>query len=92
MKLTPDQITTRLADLPGWQLEHDAIVRELRFPDFASAFACMTAIAMAAEKASHHPEWSNVYNQVTIRLTTHDEGGVTERDLKLAHRINELAP
>ena len=70
----------------GWNREHnrDAITREFVFADFNRAFAFMTQVALAAEKADHHPEWSNVYNKVRVTLSTHDAGGVTEKDLDLA--------
>ena len=70
----------------GWNREQnrDAITREFVFADFNRAFAFMTQVALAAEKADHHPEWSNVYNKVRVTLSTHDAGGVTEKDLDLA--------
>ena len=73
-----------------WMREEkrDAITRELVFPDFNRAFAFMTQVALAAEKADHHPEWSNVYNKVRITLSTHDAGGVTQKDLDLARFID----
>jgi len=79
------------AELPAWTVEPDgkAIVREMRFADFVSAFAFMTRIAMIAERDNHHPEWSNVYNRVSVRLTTHDVGGITKRDIALARAIDE---
>lgn len=79
-----------LADLPEWTFEakREAIIRSLRFADFAEAFAFMTRIAILAEKADHHPEWSNIYNKVEILLTTHDCGGLSERDLSLARAID----
>ena len=67
----------------------DAITREFVFPDFNRAFAFMTQVALAAEKADHHPEWSNVYNKVRVTLTTHDAGGVTQKDLDLARVADE---
>jgi 4a-hydroxytetrahydrobiopterin dehydratase len=67
----------------------DAITREFVFPDFNRAFAFMTQVALAAEKADHHPEWSNVYNKVRVTLTTHDAGGVTQKDLDLARFADE---
>ena len=69
-----------------WKREstREAITREFLFPDFNRAFAFMTQVALAAEKADHHPEWSNVYNKVRITLTTHDAGGLTQKDLDLA--------
>ncbi|MEM8664356.1 MAG: 4a-hydroxytetrahydrobiopterin dehydratase [Pseudomonadota bacterium] len=81
------------ADLPDWSLEADgkAIIRTLKFADFPSAFAFMAQVAIAAEKADHHPEWSNVYNRVSIRLTTHDAGGLTDKDVALAKVIDAAA-
>ena len=75
----------------GWNKEQtrDAITREFVFPDFNRAFAFMTQVALAAEKADHHPEWSNVYNKVRVTLTTHDAGGVTQKDLDLARFADE---
>jgi 4a-hydroxytetrahydrobiopterin dehydratase len=75
----------------GWTREEkrDAISREFVFPDFNRAFAFMTQVALAAEKADHHPEWSNVYNKVRVTLSTHSAGGVTEKDLDLACFIDE---
>jgi 4a-hydroxytetrahydrobiopterin dehydratase len=67
----------------------DAITREFVFPDFNRAFAFMTQVALAAEKADHHPEWANVYNKVRVTLTTHDAGGVTQKDLDLARFADE---
>jgi 4a-hydroxytetrahydrobiopterin dehydratase len=69
----------------------DAIVRSLKFKNFAEAFGFMAEIALVAEKMDHHPEWSNVYNRVDILLATHESGGVTERDLKLAEAIDRAA-
>ena len=78
-----------LASLPGWRhdAERDAIAREFEFRDFVAAFSFMSAVAMHAEKADHHPEWSNVYNKVSILLTTHDADGLTAKDIDLAHKI-----
>ena len=80
-------------DLPdGWTLEDDgkALVRTLKFKDFSEAFAFLTRVAMHAEKADHHPEFTSVWNRVDFRLTSHDTGGVTARDLNLADAINRL--
>jgi 4a-hydroxytetrahydrobiopterin dehydratase len=81
-------------DVPsGWELEDSgkALVRSFRFNDFSEAFGFLTRVALYAEKADHHPEFTNVWNRVDFRLTSHDTGGVTERDLKLAEAINEFA-
>lgn len=81
-------------DVPkGWTLEEGgkALVRTFRFKDFSEAFAFMTRVALHAQKVDHHPEWTNVWNRVDFRLTTHDTGGITDRDVKLAEAINRLA-
>ena len=77
----------------GWTLEEGgkALVRTFKFKDFSEAFGFLTRVAMHAEKADHHPEFTNVWNRVDFRLTTHDAGGVTERDVNLAEAINKLA-
>lgn len=92
-KLDDAQRQAALAALPGWthDAERDAIVRSFSFADFGEAFAFMTRIALEAEKADHHPEWSNVWNRVDIRLTTHSAGGLTDKDIALARRIQEIA-
>ena len=74
-----------------WQEKGDALVAELLFKDFIDAFAFMTIVAELAEAQNHHPEWSNVYNNVSITLTTHDAGGVSERDVALAKFIDRIA-
>ena len=81
-------------DIPdGWTLSDDgkALERSFRFNDFSQAFAFLTRVAMYAEKVDHHPEFTNVWNRVDFRLTTHDAGGVTDRDLDLAQAIDRLA-
>ncbi len=77
----------------GWTLDENgkALVRSLRFTDFGEAFAFLTRVALHAEKADHHPEFTSVWNRVDLKLTSHDAGGVTERDYKLAEAINGLA-
>ena len=77
----------------GWSIEEGgkALTRTLKFRDFSEAFAFLTRVAMHAEKVDHHPELTNVWNRVDFRLTSHDSGGVTERDIKLARAINRLA-
>ncbi|QXQ06970.1 4a-hydroxytetrahydrobiopterin dehydratase [Sphingosinicellaceae bacterium] len=83
-RLTDPEIDAALAKLPGWTRSGDAIERSYRFPGFVEAFAFMTRVALLAEKADHHPEWSNVYNKLEVRLTTHDSGGLTAKDVALA--------
>jgi 4a-hydroxytetrahydrobiopterin dehydratase len=81
-------------DIPeGWALGADrkALERSFRFKDFAEAFAFLTRVALHAEKVDHHPEFTNVWNRVDFRLTTHDSDGVTDRDLELARAINRLS-
>jgi 4a-hydroxytetrahydrobiopterin dehydratase len=74
-----------------WLEKNNALQREFQFADFSAAFAFMTRVAMLAEVANHHPEWSNVYGSVTIRLTSHDAGNrVTDKDMALALKINQL--
>jgi 4a-hydroxytetrahydrobiopterin dehydratase len=79
--------------LPAWRLDpaRDAIRREFRFRDFSEAWGFMARVALLAEKHDHHPEWSNVWNRVEILLTTHDAGGLSDRDLALARAIDALA-
>ena len=84
MPLSAGEIASRLDVLPGWTCSGDALRREFVFADFVQAFAFMTRVALVAEKHDHHPEWSNVYNRVSITLTTHDAGGLTAKDVALA--------
>jgi 4a-hydroxytetrahydrobiopterin dehydratase len=90
-KLSDAAIRDALAGLPGWTLAEGKLHREYRFPDFVAAFGFMTRAALVAEKLDHHPDWQNVYNRVVVDLWTHDAGGITERDLTLARRMDELA-
>ena len=91
-KLTDAERDAALAALPDWTLRGDglAISRRFTFKDFSEAFAFMTRVALLAEKADHHPEWANVWNRVDVTLTTHDAGGLSERDVKMARVIGEL--
>lgn len=84
-------IEAELGRITGWRREHGRIVRDFRFGDFVSAFGFMAQVALLAERANHHPEWSNVYNKVSIALTTHDCGGLSARDFHLAGEIDALA-
>jgi 4a-hydroxytetrahydrobiopterin dehydratase len=91
--LTELQRDEALVELNGWRYDEtdSLIVRDLKFKDFSAAFGFMARVALAAEKAGHHPEWNNVYNRVTIALSTHDAGGVTEKDISLARTIDAIA-
>ena len=87
-KLSDNEIQSALTGLIGWSLADGKLHFERTFGDFKEAFAFMTRVALAAEQANHHPEWFNVYNRVRIDLTTHDAGGISQRDLDLAQQIN----
>ena len=91
-QLTPAERADALAELLDWTLREDglAIEREFKFRNFSQAWAFMSRVALLAEKHDHHPEWSNVYNRVAITLTTHDAGGLSERDAKMARAIDKL--
>ena len=88
-RLSAAEVAALLAELPQWHLRADglALEREFRFADFNAAFGFMTRVALYADKADHHPEWSNVYNRVAITLTTHDAGGLSARDAAMARAI-----
>lgn len=92
VKLEPAEREGALSKLNGWIYDPtaDAISHDYKFKTFSEAFAFMTRVALAAEKMDHHPEWSNVYNKVRITLTTHDAGGLTEKDVTLAGKIDRL--
>ena len=87
------ELGSAAAALDGWSVEPGdaAITRNFVFASFQLAFAFMTAAALKAERMNHHPEWSNIYDTVEVRLTSHDAGGVTERDLNLARFMDEIA-
>lgn len=91
-KLDATQAATLLATLPDWahDSQRDAISRTFRFQDFPQAFAFMTELAIMAEKRNHHPEWSNVYNRVTMTYTTHDANGLTQNDIDLARHADAV--
>ncbi len=76
--------------VPGWTLVEDKLHRELTFADFSEAFGFMTRVALIAEKLDHHPDWSNSWNRVTVDITSHDKGGVTDRCVEFAERVNRL--
>lgn len=88
--LVDAEIRRRLAALPRWRYEANALRRDLQFGDFAAAFAFMVRVAALAEAHNHHPDWRNVYRHVSIALSTHDAGGVTERDFALAAAIDTV--
>ena len=91
--LSESERAEALAGLYGWRFDaaRNGIVKRFTFADFSEAFAFMTRVALAAEKADHHPEWSNVWNRVDILLSTHDAGGVTQKDIALAQEIEAIS-
>lgn len=90
-KLLETEIRERLNKLNAWSLDQGKLYKEYTFKDFVTAFAFMTKVAQAAEAIAHHPEWFNVYNTVKVHLSTHDVGGISERDFDLAHKMDDLA-
>lgn len=92
--LAPQARAALATDLPAWRMAEgrDAITRRFRFGDFNEAWGFMARVALLAEKQDHHPEWSNVWNRVEILLTTHDAGGLSDRDVALARAIDALLP
>ncbi|QNJ98846.1 4a-hydroxytetrahydrobiopterin dehydratase [Constantimarinum furrinae] len=88
--LTEEQIVDKLKDFQGWDYHENSLHTALEFENFKDAFTVMTRIAFEAEKLNHHPDWSNVYNTLEIYLSTHDAGGVTEKDFELAAIIDQL--
>ena len=91
-KLTDPEVTDALARLPGWNRVEgrSAIAKKFEFADFNAAWGFMSRVALAAEKQDHHPEWFNVWNRVEITLSTHDAGGLSARDVKLAEAIEKV--
>ena len=90
-KLTESALEGALPGLAGWAIDRGKLFREFVFDDFNQAFGFMTRVALVAESMDHHPDWSNVYNKVRVHLTTHEAGGLTQRDLDLAARMDALA-
>lgn len=89
--LTPAELKDAMRSLPGWKYQGNALVRKFAFGNFREAFGFMTRVAFEAEAMDHHPEWTNVYDEVTIRLTTHHAGNkVTGKDKELAQRIGRI--
>jgi len=91
-RLTEGELAALASSLPGWSLVegHEAITRGFQFRDFSEAWGFMSRVALLAESHNHHPEWSNVWNRVRIELSTHDSGGLTDNDVKLATAIDAL--
>jgi len=90
--LSADQIGEALKTLPGWAFERDALVKEFKFGGFREAMSFMVRVAFEAEAMDHHPDWTNVYSRVTVRLNTHDAGGkVTAKDVALARKIQAIS-
>jgi len=90
MRLSQVDIEEELKNLPGWSVVNEKLHKEFQFDSFNQAFGFMTRAAMEIEKMNHHPEWFNVYNRLTIELTTHDAGGITKNDVDLAKILNSL--
>lgn len=89
-KLNEKEIQSQLKDLPQWKHTEGKLRRDFQFDTFVKAFGFMSSVALLAESLNHHPNWSNVYNRVTIELYTHDAGGITEYDFALAKKIDQL--
>jgi 4a-hydroxytetrahydrobiopterin dehydratase len=89
-KLSENELDETVRAMNGWELEDGKLKKSFRFSNFVEAFGFMTRIALEAEKMNHHPDWSNVYNTVTIKLSTHDAGGITDYDIKLAKVIDNI--
>ncbi len=90
--LTPAEIQAALPELPGWKHDHDTLAKEFKFGTFKEALSFMVRVGFEAELMNHHPDWTNIYNRVAIRLNTHDAGGkVTAKDIALAKKIQLLS-
>jgi 4a-hydroxytetrahydrobiopterin dehydratase len=89
--MSTDEITQALEGFTGWAYDGEALTKTFTFADFAAAIDFMAAARLGIDELNHHPEWTNVYNRVSVRLNSHDVGGVTERDLRLAHLLDKLA-
>jgi len=90
IRLSEEEIARELSSLEGWSVRDGKLHRDFEFPSFNEAFGFMTRAAMEIEKMNHHPEWSNVYNRLSVDLTTHDAGGITQNDVMLAKILNSL--
>ena len=91
VKLTDSELESELAKLREWKLEDGKLHREYEFADFVAAFGFMASAALVAQAMDHHPEWANVWNKVRVDLATHDAEGITLLDVKLAHKMDDLA-
>lgn len=89
-KIPAEKIELKIKNLTGWKFKKDGIEKEFKFTDFNEAFAFLTRVAMLSEKLNHHAEWSGVYNKVKLRLTTHDAGGLTQKDVTMAGEIEKF--
>jgi 4a-hydroxytetrahydrobiopterin dehydratase len=89
--LSTAEITQQLNQLAGWEVKDGKLHRQFQFADFAQAFGFMASMAVVSERMGHHPEWFNVYNKVNVDLTTHDAGGITQKDLAWATQANKFA-
>ena len=89
--MSTDEITRALEGFTGWAYDGEALIKTFTFDDFAAAIDFMAAARPGIDGLNHHPEWTNVYNRVDVRLNSHDVGGVTERDLQLARLLDEVA-
>lgn len=90
-KLSQEEITSRLSEVPGWRFADGKLQHNFSFASFVEAFGFMSSVALLAEGMNHHPDWSNVYNRVNIALNTHDVGGVSDLDFDLAKKIDALS-
>ena len=90
MRLSDEQIKSELTGLSGWSVVNGKLHKDFVFDDFVEAFGFMTRAAIHIEKMNHHPEWFNVYNKISVDLTTHDAGGITQNDIALARTLNSL--
>jgi 4a-hydroxytetrahydrobiopterin dehydratase len=91
VKLPQSEIASALRKLGGWTIANGKLHRDYQFADFVHAFGFMATAALMIEKMGHHPEWFNVYNRLSVDLTTHDAGGITKKDIQLARKFETLA-
>lgn len=89
--LSQNELDAALAELKGWSIQNGKLHREFKFSSFVEAFGFMSSVALVAESMNHHPEWFNVYSRVMIDLTTHDSGGITQKDIDLARKADKLS-